>query len=292
MPILLALLLCGAQVPAGPHGKDYWRDIAKARFEVPVGESPGRLAPELAGYLGSTDPELRDDLAFTILAAWIYEKKSLGPDDLRPLVQALQGSLVHGLTTPGTDAVFRRSFSALTLSIVAARDNVTPFLSAPEYEALLDAALAYFRDERDLRGFDPQKGWIHTAAHTADLLKFLARNPHLRPVDQSRILTALLEKNRSAASAFAQGEDERMARVAISIARRDDFDRDAFRAWLTATQAAAVFPNPPAVASLRSYQNVRRLLASLWTELSADERPSAGADFARSALREVIKKLF
>jgi hypothetical protein len=39
-------------------------------------------------------------------------------------------------------------------------------------------------------------------------------------------------------------------------------------------------------------QNVRHLLSALWTELSADERPSEGADFARTALRDTIKKLF
>src|SRR5215203_2136976 len=143
MPMLLALLLsCGdpqASTPA--HSKEYWRSLAKAGFELPAGESAPRLAAELVGNLGSPDPELRDDLAFTILSGWIYDKKLLGPDDLRPLIETLRRNLVPGLTTPGTDEVFRRSFSALTLSIIAARENVTPFLTADEYGVLLDSAL-------------------------------------------------------------------------------------------------------------------------------------------------------
>jgi Protein of unknown function (DUF2785) len=274
------------------HDKAYWQAIAKNKSGVPPGTTAAALAPELIANLGSPDPELRDELSLSILTAWIYQNKLLGPEDLRPIVETLRANLRNGIGESGTDTVLRRSFSALTLSIVAARDNETPFLSPAEFRELLDAALAYFHDERDLRGFDAQKGWMHSAAHTADLLKFLARNRNLAQGDQGRILAALTAKNRDAAAPFAQGEDERMARVAISIARRDDLDRTAFRAWLDELRAVAKFPDPPAIPSLRAQQNVRHLMAALWTELSVDERPSPGADFARQALRETIKGLF
>jgi hypothetical protein len=133
---------------------------------------------------------------------------------------------------------------------------------------------------------------MHSAAHTSDLLKFLARNARLPVAAQSRILSALLAKNRDSLAPFSQGEDERMARVAISMARRADFDRDGFRAWLGAAQAAAKFPSPATADALRAEQNVRHLLAALWTELSVDDRPSDGADFAKAALRDALKALF
>ena len=273
------------------HGQEYWRGIVDAKFEVPAGETAAKLAGELVTRLGDVDPVMRDDLAFTILTSWIYDKKLLGPDALRPIARTLEGNLARDLGTTGTDAVLLRSFSALTLSVVAARDNATPFLGDDEFRHLLDSALDYFRNERDLRGFDAAKGWIHTAAHTADLLKFLARSQRLRAGDQSRILSALLEKQRAGA-AFAQGEDERMARVAMSIARRADFDRAVFREWLDAAKLAAAFPKSPTVDALRTHQNVRHLLAALWTELSVDDRPSEGADAARQMLRETLKGLF
>jgi hypothetical protein len=83
-----------------------------------------------------------------------------------------------------------------------------------------------------------------------------------------------------------------MARVVISIVRRADFDRDAFRAWLTSAASIATFPTTVSVASLRAEQNMRHLLAALSTELSTDERPSEGADFAREALKATLKTLF
>jgi hypothetical protein len=289
---ILAVCLLSAAAAQPQHAKPFWRAIVDQKFEVPAGETAPALAAELVASLGASDPELRDDLAFTILSAWIYTRKLLTPAELRPLVTTLQGNLRTGIGTAADDRVLLRSFSALTLSIVAARDNAEPFLSADEHHALVDSALAYFLDERDVRGFDGEKGWIHTAAHTADLLKFLARNPNLRVVDQARILNALTVKNRTAAAPFAQGEDERMARVVISIVRRDDFDREGFKAWLTGAQNAARFPDPPAVAALRAQQNIRHLLSSLWTELSVDDRPSAGAEFARAALHDALKALF
>ena len=125
-----------------------------------------------------------------------------------------------------------------------------------------------------------------------DLLKFLARNPQLPPAGQARILAALLARNRDARAPFSQGEDERMARVVISIVRRDDFDRGAFTAWLDKASETASFPKSPTVDLLRAHQNVRHLLSALWTELSADERPSAGADVARAALKARLKTLY
>jgi hypothetical protein len=281
-----------AQDRQAAHTKDYWRAIAKNAFDPPAGVTAAQLAPELVANLGSPDPELRDDLSVAILTSWIYRKKLLTPDDLRPLVTTLVGNLRTGIGETGTDGVLRRSFSALALSIVAARDNEAPAMTPAEYGGLLDAALEYFRDEQDLRGYDAGKGWMHSAAHTADLLKFLARSARLTASGQARLLDALAVKQRDAGAPFSQGEDERMARIVISIARRTDFDRAAFRAWLDRMQAAAKFPEPATVAALRAQQNVRHLLTALWTELSVDERPSEGADFARQALRETLKALF
>jgi hypothetical protein len=292
LPLLLVVAAVAQAAGQPTHDKAYWRAIAAARFEVPAGETPQRLAAELMAGLGSSDPEWRDDLAFSTLSAWIYRKRLLGPGDLRPMIQTLTDNLRKGVGETDGDGVVLRSFSALTLSVIAALDNEAPFLTSEEYARLLDAALAYLQDERDLRGFDPRRGWMHSAAHTADLLKFLARNPHLSPRGQARILAALTAKNREATAPFNQGEDERMARVAISIARRADFDREGFRSWLVAAKAAAAFPNPATVEALRAHQNVRHLLAALWTELSVDERPSEGAEFAKSTLRDALKGLF
>jgi hypothetical protein len=47
------------------HDREFWRAIAKNRYAVPDGQPVFPLLRELSGYLGSRDPELRDDLAYS-----------------------------------------------------------------------------------------------------------------------------------------------------------------------------------------------------------------------------------
>ncbi len=284
------ILLAHAVRADTPHAKEFWGGIVAKKFQAPDGTTPAQLTPELIELLGSTDGELRDDFALSILQTWIYQR-TLPPSDVRALVPRLLANLREGLAEPGTDQVLRRSFSALTLAAIVARDNEEPFLEAGDFRDILSGALAYFAAERDLRGFDAQKGWIHSVAHTSDLLKFLARSARLLPADQPKILESLTAKIRAVPEVFGFGEDERMARVVISIARREDLDREALRAWLQSMLAEAKFPAKPSTANLRVMQNARHLLTSLWAELSTDKRPSAGAEFTKDALREALQTI-
>src|SRR5437763_16119689 len=64
----------------GAHEKAFWRAIVKNDFRPPANSSVEGLAHELSGYLGSDDPELRDNLAYSILTSWIYRKRLLDVD--------------------------------------------------------------------------------------------------------------------------------------------------------------------------------------------------------------------
>src|SRR3954471_49525 len=117
---------------AGAHDKVFWRTIVKNDFNPPANSSVEGLAYELSGYLGSDDPELRDNLAYSILTSWIYQKKLLDAAAVRKL-QAEWISNLSDIPGSGKYAVLRRSFSALMLSVTAARDNAAPFLTEAEY---------------------------------------------------------------------------------------------------------------------------------------------------------------
>ena len=272
------------------HDKDFWRAIAKNEGRSPGDLQPHDLAPELVEDLASPDSELRDVLAYDILVLWIY-KGALTPDEVRPLMHNLLDGLRVRLGENGTDSVFRRSYSALILSVIAARNIDHAFLSPEEYHALLDAALFYLEAEKDVRGFDSQKGWMHSVAHTADLLKFLARDPLLASVEQVRLLAALHAKLQGAPTLYECGEDERLARIVISLARRDPPEKGALTDWVKAVAADATFPERPTPENLRLLANTRHLLTSLWAEMSVDERPSAGLDFLRADVREALRQI-
>lgn len=275
---------------AGSHDSAFWRAIVRDRYTPPPGADVTGLVAELTDMLASSDPEARDDIAYSTLANWIYQRKIVDVATLRTTTARLIANLSAGIGEPPSDAIFRRSFSALTLSVIVARDNADPFLAAAEWRAVADAAIAYLAAERDLRGYDETRGWMHSAAHTADLLKFLGRSRHLDAAGQRRLLDAIGAKLATASNVFVFGEDERFARALLSLTARTDFDAAGFAEWLT--RAKPALSPRPTLAELRAIQNWKNTLAKLEVLLATEPQPSDDAAAARAALRGALKQLF
>ena len=261
------------------RGLPFWTALAK-ECDVPAGESASALVGEAVALAGSPDTRWREDVGYEVVAACVYQTRRLTAGERRTLVATLSANLRRGVGEMGTDSVLLRSFSALDLSILAAVEAQDPALDAAGYRRLLDDALAYLRDERDLRGLEPRVGWIHATAHTADLLKFLARDPRLTPADQSRLLEAAFSKMTAPGTAvFTHAEDERLAAAVVSVVRRADFDAAALDRWLErfpALEKEAWSKAPPDVRVLDAAQNARNLLRSLYVILTLPA-PSGGA---------------
>jgi hypothetical protein len=287
---LVALSAVAAAPRPAAHDVVFWRDIVRNNYAPPAAAAVPALVDELAALLGSPDPELRDAIAYSTLANWIYQRKIVGADALRRLTDRLLANLRAGLGERDTDSVFGRSFSALMLSVIAARDNADPFLAADDWRRIEREALAYLAAEHDVRGYDSGKGWIHSAAHTADLIKFLARSRHVDAAEQSRILDAVAGKLTTTPTVLSFGEDERFARALLSIVARADFDGDAFGAWLTRSKPAV--DSRPTLAQLSASQNWKNTLAKLEVLLSNDPQPSEAVAAARTRLRAALKDLF
>lgn len=288
--LLLALVLAGAV----PRDAAFWRELAGKKFAVPEGAAPGALLVEASALLGSPDPTLRDGVAYAAAAEWIVRKKVVEPPQLRELLGLWTPNLRSGIGAKGGDEVLLRSFSALCLSLLAARDLDTPYLEAAELSSLLDAALSYLAAERDLRGYDRDKGWIHATAHTADLLKFLARNPRLPRADAARILPGIGAKLRDAGEVLAWGEDERLASAVLAVARRKDLDPAWLEAWLAdvAASAKGLWEAPALdVRQFAAVQNGKHVLARLHVLLSVvPDAPPAIVD-ARERVLHALEQL-
>jgi hypothetical protein len=273
------------------HNRQYFRDIAAHHFSVPAGASAFALAQELTPWLASPDPELRDTLAYTILDVWIRHAP-LSDAQLLTLLPPLQHNLTAAIGESGTDSVFKRSFSALTLASFAERDLQQPFLSPTQYRDLLASALAYLRDERDTRGFDPTKGWIHSTAHTADLLAALARNPHFTAPDQQALFTAVEQRLHSAGHVYTFGEQDRLAVALLCVITRDDFQLTNFQKWLDFVQQDGIVwqKSPPDPIQLLLFENHTYLLEALLARMPTQTPLSPAATQARDAARAALRK--
>ena len=284
----------GAASAAPAHDAAFWRAVKANDFAVPPGASPGSLLLDACDLLGSPDPELRDRLGYEIAEAWILRRKTVSDADLRPVIALLEKNLGEGIGENGTDSVLRRSFSALVLSTVAARDNAAPFLTADEFDGLLSSALDYLARERDERGFVPDKGWHHSVAHTADLLKALGRSPRLAPAAQRRILGAVLLKASGSSTFWTWGEDDRLAAAVLAILKRDDFDASTLDGWLgrfvEVWQSALRNPAELDTARFAAAKNGRNVLTALEVQIGTSAR-FAAADKTRQALLATLRRM-
>jgi Protein of unknown function (DUF2785) len=280
-------------IAASPHDISFWKSIAEHDFAIPAGEDAGRLALEIADLAGSPDPVLRDNCGYETLAAWIYRDHRLTPNELETLRQKLLPAVFFHIGESGNDTIFRRSFSALYMSILAAEDLKKPFLSKTAFQETLDAGLRCFAEEKDLRGYVVGKGWAHATAHVADLLKFLARNDKMSPELQKRVVLAAAQRARTANSVFVWGEDARIAAALLSLINRKDFDPSGFRDWFGALvpenrelwKSTAIEPN--AYASVRVQANV---LAHLSAKIAAEKETFVTREF-RSLLNATLSQV-
>ncbi len=281
-----APVLVEAQAPAAARDRAYWLALAGAKFAVPASEDPGDILRASESLLSSPDATLRDDVAYGLAVAWVYRERRVDAATLRGYASRLEQRMREGAGTAATDATLSRSFAALVLSIVAAADLREPVFDDAQYRSVLDSALANLVGERDTRGHDPQVGWVHATAHTADLVKFLARSPRLARGDQARIIEAVVTRVETMPAVFAWGEDERLAAALRSVVVRGDADAAALEAWLSRLpgQHEAVWAATPlSVPAYVRAQNAKLVLRALFVSLSAqpDVPPAVAAVRAR-----------
>lgn len=283
--LFLSVVLCSSFAAGQQHDRDFWRSITKNKYAIPASESADALAPELSASLASPDPELRDDLAYSILGTWIIHNQ-LSTPTLIALTDEWRSNLKSGIGEAGTNSVLKRSFSALCLSEIAKHEAKSPFLGARRYHDLVAEATEYVQAERDLRGFDAALHWIHATAHTADLLGALADSPMLTKDEASSILRAIAARLSTAPQVYTQGEQDRLAAAVVSVIRRKDFDASSFNVWLAGIQNEDrdVWSHTT-VESLARYQNHNYLLQALTVRLSLEDPTPAIEQYRKAVLK-------
>ena len=290
---MIALLHVPIVAASGKHDAAFWKSIADHNFAVPADESVGALTLEIADLSAETDPMLRDTCGYEILADWIYHKDLLSGKQLEALRRKLLPAMIFHIGESDSDTVFRRSFSALYMSILAAQDLRKPFLSDAAFQETLTTALKCYAEEKDLRGYVPEKGWAHATAHVADLLKFLARNPKLTAEDQKRAVAGAARRCRTASSVFVWGEDGRIAAALLAIANRKDFEPSLFDEWFKAVMAEnkELWKRPnvdiAAYVSVRAQSNVLAHLAAKIASQKDNQVPQQFRDALNTTLSQI-----
>ena len=272
--------------------KEFWISIAKNDYTIPDGYTLEELTKTLFSYLASTDPELRDDIAYIVYANFL-KREMYSKDNIRGHVNELLSNLDSGIGETGTDSVFLRTFSILFLAEIVYRDNKSPMLDEQQVRSILEKGLWYLGAEKDPRGHIPVKGWAHSLAHTADLMGELGKNRLVNKDDLESILKAIAIKLvLSSDWVYIHGEDERLANAVVAALQRNILPMDFLSEWLKSLAE----PETPWKGAYtddgqaQAFHNVRDFLRSLLVKIhSAENLPEK--DKFENTIMEAVNSL-
>jgi len=271
--------------------KEFWLEIHKNKYEIPAGHTLAELTSELFSYLGSIDPQLRDEIGYTVFANWLKQER-YSVEEVRGYIKELLANLHIGIGEIESDYVFLRAFSILFLAEIIHNDNKKSFLDKSDIMLVLEQGLWYVTVEKDPRGHIPVKGWAHALAHAADLMLVLGKNRNLEEKDLWKILNTISEKIIGATNyIYIHGEDQRLAGAVTEVLRRDLVPIEKVVAW-----AKSFIEQDWKGAYMdeernSAFQNTRNLLRSIYLELKQAEEGISKQDELEKVFLEAITNL-
>jgi hypothetical protein len=209
-----------------------WQEVLDSGGALPDRASRAAAVAELCEALRSPDPVLRDEQAYALLARWI---PGLDPDERHALGDTMVARL-------GDAEIQARTFAPLLLAAVVQQGEYDP--------GWLAAFAEWYPAETDLRGYDPELGWLHAVAHGADLLGAFGRHPGVDPAPLLGLATARLLAPTS--YVFAHQEDDRLGFAVGQTLLRDELSEAEAGQWLDPIAAAFAAGEPGPVPAFAS----------------------------------------
>ncbi len=193
------------------------------------------MIPMLENYK-SADPELRDELSFTLVASLMNAPQMTEQMVARLVRRALDADhLFYRIGERGKDSVFMRSFSVLTIPLVMEWYEDRGSLSSELFGDMVGAVERYALAEQDWRGYVASKGWAHGAAHLADALGALGSWSGASEAQLDTILR-LVHHVATLSTPLAHTEDDRLAMAVFQMLEAHPRCEAPFRRWLDGFQ--------------------------------------------------------
>lgn len=250
--------------------KELLTTIKSNNYEVPEGIRPVALSSEMMNYIGDPDAELRDDLVLSILTKWIINDTLTLEEIQQILTISLDENHLFYHIKSDSDSVFTRTFSVLIVAIVIYKHREYNFLAKNEVINALEKVLAFYNQDKDVRGYINEKGWAHGAAHGADALDEFARCNEIGYEELKNILKSIYNKINISYYGYIHEEDERMVTVVLAILERNIMVEFEVIEWLKSFGNISMIGE--ANEDLVNKINVRNFLRSLYFRLMDDKK--------------------
>lgn len=202
--------------------KNLLRSIVDNDFEPLESPTPREFALHFYKYLGSTDPELRDELIFSVMANWIY-KGVYTQEDIYQIAETLVQDeyILNGIGQENDDSVFIRSATLLQLWAIVVTQKKKNFISFNVIGAIFEKTIRLLQEEVDYRAFVPDKGWANSISHAANILLELVQLPEIKKPWFLMILKSICDKVLQPDFRFPGDEIDQLARPVAEILLRE-----------------------------------------------------------------------
>ncbi|WP_445739194.1 DUF2785 domain-containing protein [Paenibacillus sp. FSL F4-0236] len=193
--------------------------IEENDYELRSGEQLRDYVKLMLEYIGDPQPKLRDDLIYSTFYKWVNEKQWFSDAELRELLLILldEQHLFYHIGSKEDQAVFTRTFSVLIVALILQRHREQAFLASAEFINVKEALIRYYEEEQDLRGFMPEEGWAHAAAHGADALDELVLCSESDAAIREEVLAVIQRMLYNDQHIFSDEEDERIATIVATM---------------------------------------------------------------------------
>lgn len=246
-----------------------WRAVVGENPYLADGLDLDETVAALTELLRSPDPAARDAFASVRLARLVPH---LDTERRLRLGDAMLPALRHEQTQA-------RTFAPLILAALVHAGEYRPRWQT-EFEA-------WYPAERDLRGYDPELGWLHAVAHGADLLGEFGLCEQVDPAAMLRLATARLLAPTE--YVLRDQEEDRLAHALARTLTRPELTADASVAWLDPIEADFTAGEPGPVPAHAS--NTMRTLRLLYLLADRGVRPDwSGTPAQPLAHREAVKE--
>lgn len=189
------------------------------------------LLKEMVAHIGSTDGELRDHLIYRLFIDLLSDN-FLSAQQLQGLFDTATSEdfLYANIGEQMTDSVFTRSFSALLVAGILAKDSELLILNDTSLQSFFKKIGRYLLLENDTRGFVEGKGWAHSVAHGADLAAMTIKHPKFELQHAPSILHALKLVTWKDV-VFINDEEERLVNIIEALLARN-YAEEALSEWV------------------------------------------------------------
>ncbi|SMF83956.1 Protein of unknown function [Paenibacillus uliginis N3/975] len=218
--------------------------IENESYQLREGEQLQDYVTLMLEYIGDPDPELRDNLIYPTFYEWINEENRFTEEQLRNLLTVLTDMqhLFYHIGNEGDQTVFTRTFSVLPIALIVGRHRQKPFLNFNDFQNLKHSLLRYYKEEKDLRGYLPEGGWAHSAAHGADALVELVQCPECDSELLLDVLAAIQGMLHNGIHIFSDEEDERISSIVDIMIDKDLLPQQEITDWINDLAQCSVWP--------------------------------------------------